>query len=78
MAMATPSMEENQPTRATRPSLYALITLARMVQQFRERLKARVRSHRACAKPSEIRESLDAHALTTLSKLVWQASLKWA
>lgn len=62
---------KNQAT-VTHPSLYAAITLARIVQQVRQRLKARVKRNRACTQPSALCQSLEVHALTSISRSVRQ------
>lgn len=58
------------PPKATRPSLYAAIKLARLVQHFRERLKARVKRNRSRTQASALCQSLEVHALTSISRSV--------
>ena len=50
-----------------KPSLYAAIRLARLVQHFKERLKARVKSHRLSSSPEAVRQHLEKQALDEIT-----------
>ena len=49
-----------------KPSLYAAIRLARLVQHFKERLKARVKSHRLSSPPEAVCQHLEKQAFDEL------------
>ena len=53
-----------------RPSLYAAITLARLVQRVRQHLKARVKTHKSVAKQPSIDRNADVHGYIQLSRSV--------
>ena len=50
-----------------KPSFYAAIRLARLVQHFKERLKARVKSHRLSSSPEAVCQHLEKQALDELA-----------
>ena len=52
---------------SSKPSLYAAIKLARLVQHFKERLKARVKSHRLSCLPEAVCQNLQEQALNELT-----------
>ena len=52
---------------SSKPSLYAAIKLARLVQHFKERLKARVKSHRLSFLPETVCQDLQEQALGELT-----------